>query len=64
MPATEVEFDDGHEALDGVVDLRHRQKGFGMCHKAVVRSVTAEGARLFFLGRTLLSAQAWTSPPV
>lgn len=33
MPATEVELDYGDKPLNGVVDVGHREKGVGMCHK-------------------------------
>lgn len=37
MPAAQVEFDDGNEALGGVVDLGNGQQHLGMTHEACKR---------------------------
>lgn len=35
MPATEVEFHDGYEALDRVVDIGDREEHFRVAHEAI-----------------------------
>jgi hypothetical protein len=35
MPAAQVEFDYGDKALDRVIDIRHLEHKFGMCHEAI-----------------------------
>lgn len=44
MPSGEVEFGHGHEALDRVVNLGHREEGFGVSHE--VRDALKHGSRL------------------
>lgn len=34
MPPTQVEPDNGHEALERVIDGGHRKEGFGVRHEA------------------------------
>lgn len=35
MPPTQIEPDNGNEALEGVIDGGHGKEGFGVCHEAV-----------------------------
>lgn len=35
VPTAEVEFDDGHESLNGVIDLGYRQEHLRVAHEAV-----------------------------
>lgn len=35
MPPTQVEPDNGHEALKRIIDGGHRKEGFGVCHEAI-----------------------------
>jgi hypothetical protein len=36
MPATQIEFDNGCEALDRIVDFGNGEKHLGVAHEAVV----------------------------
>lgn len=42
MPATEVEFDNGEESVDIIVDGRDMQEHFRMAHEAIHKSAPAE----------------------
>jgi hypothetical protein len=35
MPAAEVEFDNRHKTLHGIINLWHWKQGIRMCHKTV-----------------------------
>ena len=36
MPSTQIEFDHGNKAFDGIVNRRHREEGFRMSHEAIL----------------------------
>lgn len=40
MPSGEVEFDDGDETFDGVVDGGHWEEGLGVLHKTIIHLAT------------------------
>lgn len=44
MPSREVELGHGHEALDRVINLRHREEGFRVSHE--VGDALKHGSRL------------------
>jgi hypothetical protein len=46
VPPTEVELGHGYEALDGVFNLRDREKSLRMCHEAISLSVQSSWASL------------------
>ena len=46
MPAAEVEFNNRYKSLDRIINLRHGQQRFWMCHEAIRITVSLDSTSL------------------
>lgn len=48
MPTTQIELDNRHESLDGIIDVGNREEEFGMAHEALKIVVSSSHLDVYY----------------